>query len=456
MMKQIPYSAEAERAILGYLLFDFQNQQKIVSRLVEDDFYITENKELFVEINKKCLEGKSSDVVSLNASKKFDPIFLIELAENVHGLNQNWISILKSCSIKRSLYSTYTEAIQSVFDDETDPIELINKIGLKHLELRSTGDTSLVLNKSKISEEVTKSILAAKNKNGVLGVPFFGIPSLDNSLNGGEKGDLIIIAARPGMGKSVLVSNMAKQSEILKKKLVIWTLEMTGVGQAQRIIANIGDLDFSKFRNGSQDIEDLSYQESVSRFNESNIILIEKSGVTVEDVRNEILRINETDQIDGFVIDYGALIVQSRHLSRKSTNDAMGHISRTMKELAKEIKAPIYMLWQLSRNVETRNVKIPMMSDLRDSGNIEQDADKIVFLYRGAYYDTPMLGDNDEPLPDDSTLFKISKNRNGEAPKNCYGVFNSKSLRFDPLGTEQRFENQDMSSFRKITDDVPF
>jgi len=221
--------------------------------------------------------------------------------------------------------------------------------------------------------------------------------------------DLIIVAARPGMGKTAMCLKYAKEAAKKGNHVRIYSLEMSDISLTERILLSESDIPADKFRNGYMSNDDLnSLEVSAKKLQDLNIWIDDKPARTVTSISSTAKKYHRTGQCDIIIIDYLQLTEPE---TEGSTNDKIGKITRTLKKIAKELKIPVILLSQLNRSVEQRTDKIPQLSDLRDSGNIEQDADKVLFLYRPEYYGK--MQDEDGESTEGVGVCIIAKNRQG-------------------------------------------
>ena len=252
--------------------------------------------------------------------------------------------------------------------------------------------------------------MLAKNGSDITGIPS-GYYDLDNKTTGFHENELIIIAGRPGMGKSAIVSNIATNMAINSKKTVaLFNLEMGAEQIVNRMFASVGQIDAQKLRTGRLEHNDWKkLNEAISELADTNIFIDDTPGITVSEIRSKCRRLKNSDVgLDAIIIDYLQLISSSNKYSGQRTQE-VSEISRDLKKLAMELSVPVIALAQLSRSVEMRENKRPIMSDLKESGSIEQDADIVMFLYCDDYYN---FKSKDRPNLSPVELI-ISKHRSG-------------------------------------------
>lgn len=445
---------QLEDAVLGYLLFASINQPDIVPTLSADIFYNVQNRIIYDEIVKVVSSGGTADIMYLQKFDEIDITYLVDLSQKSIKLNPKWVDELEELSRKRKLTKTYLDALQNL--ETSDSRDCVDSVNLIHDEVLSIGSNT-GQTKAEIIAELDASILRAKENKGIQGLKITGINGLDKMLNGAEKGDLIIVAARPSVGKSLLASNIASEGINRKMSMIIWSLEMSASQYLGRVISNQSNLNYGDMRSGRMEINDDMYISGKQDFHNSKVEIIDKHGVDVDEIRSEILSRNTKNPIEALVIDYGGLIRSSKMSAGKSTNDQYGYTSGRLKQLAKELSIPVILLWQLNREVERRNPSIPRLSDLRDSGNIEQDADKVVFIYRRLVHnqhptwDDMSLDHLGVEVPEDFTLFKVGKNRNGQIGS-VPAMFVSENMKF--IDYEGKFHSGDFDERDTSNDNI--
>jgi replicative DNA helicase len=389
---------EIERFLLAHLISYPGKQRVICKSLSENDFTIDAHKELFNTIQKASVQQVLADTTYLiSKGYKEQAIFDItaSIPLTIHDNNyQYWITELRELAMKRKISENCNEAIQSLRDKNPD--DILNELSLSTIDTRKLSLNVEADSNTSIIESVRESIDRAKAGDGIMGLKFTGIHEVDKKLNGGEAGNYIIFAGRPGMGKSVLAVNMIKEAIRGGFKLVLWTLEMSAVDYVQRVVCALSDVNYGDLRNGRVNKDDLRQAEIA--FINSKVKIIDKAGVNIEQIYNTLLTEHEKEPIDIVCIDHLGLIAGKGNLYERTT-----HNSNFCKVMAKELSIPLVVLSQLNRAVESRGGnKHPQLSDLRESGAIEQDADKVVFIHRPSYYDIP-----------EDDCFIIAKNRGG-------------------------------------------
>jgi replicative DNA helicase len=420
-----PHSIEAESSVLGGLLLDNGAWERVADLLTNPgDFYRYEHRLIFDAIKAMVDKSKPADVItvyeSLQSQGKADEVggivYLNSLAQYVPSAAniRRYAEIVRERAILRKLVSASDEISTSAFntggkdvakilDDAEKKIFSIGEEGSR-MKQGFQGMDSLVVELLDRVQEMSE------NPNDITGVPT-GFVDLDRMTSGMQAGDLIILAARPSMGKTALAINIAEHVA-LKEQLpvAVFSMEMGASQLAIRIVGSIGRIDQMRLRTGKlHDDEWPRLTEAIEKLRNISLHIDETPGLTTSELRGNARRLAR--QMGGklglIVVDYLQLMSVSSSMSDENRATAVGEISRGLKALAKELQCPVIALSQLSRGVESRTDKRPMMSDLRESGAIEQDADVIMFIYRDDYYNKEA---SKEP---GVTELIISKQRNG-------------------------------------------
>lgn len=420
LQKALPSSLEAEQSIIGAIFLDSSCIMKALDeKLSEEDFYFPQNKEIFSVMCGLFNESKPVDVITVTESLKtrgtFDGIGGLPYISYVGSFvptTQNissYIQIVKEKAQLRTLIMAANKISSICYDETNEPwfvMEDATKIlydilsqnaGKGYTHIRPV----LVENMERLSE-------LAKNGSDVTGVPT-GFIDLDHRLSGLQKGNLVLIAARPGMGKTSLGLNILQYAATRANvPSVIFSLEMSKEEIANRILSGEAMVSSGKMRSGSLDAEDFrSLAQAIGPLSNAPIYIDDTAGVSLSEIRARCKRLKIEKNIGLIVIDYLQLMQGER--SRKSDNrqNEISDISRGLKMLAKELDLPVVCLSQLSRAPEARTDHRPMLSDLRESGAIEQDADIVMFIYKDVIYNP----DTEQPNVAECI---VAKHRNGE------------------------------------------
>ena len=419
--REVPYSLEAEQSVLGSAFLSKDALTKICDDLNEDDFYLDSHKIIYSVLKDLHDEGIPVDITivtdRLESSGELTKVgnidYLVEIANFVPSAAnvEYYINIVHDKSVLRKLIEvsneisadsyTFDGPINNALDSaESKIFNIVNK--RKTSEFRNIQDVVY-----KAQSDLEK---LSENKSEITGVAT-GFYDLDKLTSGFHENELIIIAARPGMGKTAFALNIATNvARSSKKNVAIFNFEMSAEQLVNRMLSSIGQINFSKFRNGNFDNDDWKkLGEGVSVLADTNIKIDDTAGSTISDIRSKCRRLaSSKDGLALVVIDYLQLINGTSKSNQNNRQQEVSDISRGLKMMAMELHVPVIALAQLSRAVEGRPDKRPLMSDLRESGSIEQDADMVGFLYRDDYY-------NKETMNKDVSIseFIIGKNRNG-------------------------------------------
>jgi replicative DNA helicase len=418
--KAVPYSKDAEQSVLGGLMLNNNKFDDVSDIIKPQDFFDKAHQEIFKAITYLSNHFKAFDVLVVkeyldNSSlitKVNGETYLYELV-NAIPITDNIIDyakIVRDKSIMRQLievsnniaskaYKPKDLTVEEILDDaETKILSIGNQAssnsGPKHIQT--------FLNKA-----VDKIDMLSKNKDAVTGVPT-GFVDFDKLTAGLQESDLVIIAGRPSMGKTVLGVNIAENAAI-KHSLptLIFSLEMPSDAIAMRLISSLGHIDQQKLRTGNLNDNDWArISSAINVISSAKIFIDDSPSLTPTEVRSRARKIaKEQGQLGLIVIDYLQLMKVNGYKSDNRTGE-ISEISRSLKALAKELKVPVIALSQLNRSLESRNDKRPVMSDLRESGAIEQDADLVVFIYRDEVY-------NEESADKGIAEIIVAKQRNG-------------------------------------------
>ena len=396
-----PHSIEAESSVLGGLLLDNGAWDRVGDLLTERDFYRYEHRMVFGAIGALINASKPADVITvfeqLQNQGKAEEIgglsYLNSLAQYVPsaGNIRRYAEIVRERSILRKLVSASDEISTNAFNPQGRPVSaILDEAEQKIFNIGEEGarskqgfqamDTLVVALLDRVQE-------MADNPNDVTGVPT-GFYDLDRLTAGFQAGDLIVLAARPSMGKTALAINIAEHVALNEGlPVAVFSMEMGAAQLAVRIVGSIGRIDQSHLRTGKlTDEEWPRLTEAIEKLRTISLHIDETAGLTSSELRANARRLSrQCGKLGLIVVDYLQLMTGSSSDGENRATE-LGEISRGLKMLAKELQCPVIALSQLNRSVETRPDKRPMMSDLRESGAIEQDADIIMFIYRDEYY----------------------------------------------------------------------
>jgi replicative DNA helicase len=439
-----PNSLEAEQSLLGGLLLDNQAWDKVGDMVAEGDFYRDEHRRIFRQIQRLLSLGKPADVVTvseaLDAAGETEHTgglaYLGELAANTPSASniRRYAEIVRERAILRQLVTAGDEIASSALNPlGRDAKTLLDEAETRVFEIAEKGAHSQqgFVHINPLLNEVVQKIEELHdrdNPSDVTGVPT-GFIDLDSKTSGLQPGDLIIVAGRPSMGKTAFALNIAEYVAVEQGLPVgVFSMEMGGAQLAMRMVASLGRLDSHRLRTGRLNDEEWSrLSMALGKMHEKPLYIDETGGLNPLDLRARARRLARQygGKLGLIVIDYLQLMVSARAGGGENRATEVSEISRALKSLAKELSVPVIALSQLSRKVEERTDKRPMMSDLRESGAIEQDADVIMMMYRDDYYNKEK-----SQFPGQAEVI-IGKQRNGPTG----------TVHLTFLGEYTRFEN---------------
>ena len=419
--KTMPQKIDAEQSILGSMFLSERALEKIVETLNKDMFYLESHKKIFETI--KNLADNKSPIDITTVTAELDRKKILNQVGGVEYLTQiinsvptaanadEYMKIVEEKFLRRNLIEAGTEIANSGFSSTDDIGEILDDAEKKIFDVvrnrRGSEFKTIqdVLFKTQADLEKLASL-----KGDITGVPS-GYYDIDKLTSGFHENELIILAARPAMGKTAFALNMAVNMALnAKKSVALFNMEMGAEQLISRMLSSVGQIESSKLRTGKLEHQDWKrVNEAISRLADTKIYIDDTPGVTVSEMRAKCRRLaNSEDGLDVVIIDYMQLISGSSKYAGQRQQE-VSEISRSLKTMAMELNIPVIALAQLSRSVEGREEKRPLLSDLRESGSIEQDADIVAFLYRDDYY-------NKETAIDENTSkseFIIAKHRNG-------------------------------------------
>jgi replicative DNA helicase len=392
-----PQNVEAEQAVLGAMLLSHDAVIVAMEKLQSQDFYRDVHRIIFEAMEHLHRENKEIDVITLpdelKRMKKLDDVGGLEYVLNLPNLVgsaaniEYYANIVAEKALARNLISTCTELTTEAYDGQKETEALLDDAERRILQLSDTknrGDFASVGTVVEVTlDKITKLY---ENKAGLTGLPT-GFRDLDRMTSGLQPSDLILVAARPSMGKTAFTLNIAQNVGVRQHKTVaFFSLEMSQEQLVQRLLCQIAHIDSQKLRTGqlNSDEEWTRLTDACDKLYESPIYIDDTPGISVAEMRSKARRLKSEHGLDLIIVDYLQLM-QGRNA--ESRQQEISEISRSLKALARELKVPLIALSQLSRSVESRQDKRPMLSDLRESGALEQDADIVSFLYREDYYD---------------------------------------------------------------------
>jgi replicative DNA helicase len=418
-----PHSIEAESSVLGGLLLDNGAWDRVGDLLTDGDFYRYEHRLIFGAVGALINATKPADVITvyeqLQGLGKAEEVgglaYLNSLAQYVPSASniRRYGEIVRERAILRKLVSASDEIATAAFNTQGKPVDkILDEAEQKIFNIGEEGSRmkqGFQAMDSLVVQLLDRVQEMADNPNDITGVPT-GFYDLDRLTSGFQAGDMIVLAARPSMGKTALAINIAEHVALHEElPVAVFSMEMGASQLAVRIVGSIGRIDQMHLRTGKlTDDEWPRLTEAIEKLRNVSLHIDETPGLTVSELRANARRLARQcgGKLGLIVVDYLQLMSVSSSMSEENRATAVGEISRGLKMLAKELQCPVMALSQLSRGVESRTDKRPMMSDLRESGAIEQDADVIMFIYRDDYYN------KDSKEPGVAEII-ISKQRNG-------------------------------------------
>lgn len=434
-MRSLPQSIEAEQCVLGSMIIDKTAIAQAAEGLKAEDFYRDAHKTIFQSIIEMFQRDEAIDQVTLleylKSSDRLEKAggitYVTEISGSVPTTANlaSYIKIVSEKSILRKLIKSSTEIIESCYNDQSNVEEVIDKAEKRIFEIAETKSTSDFEPISAVLERSLEQIEKLFNNKGTITGVGSGFKDLDAKTSGFQPGDMILIAARPSMGKTTFALNICEHAALREgKSVVIFSLEMSKEQLAYKLLCSEANVDMLALRTGNLEEKDW---ENIARaagpLAAAKIYIDDTAGISVMEMRSKCRRLKMEYGIDLIMIDY----LQLMSGSGESRQQEVSEISRNIKAIAKEMQCPVIALSQLSRAPEQRADHRPMLSDLRESGSIEQDADLAMFLYRDEYY-------NKETEDKNIGECIIAKQRNGPVG----------TVKLAWLGQYSKFGNLDM------------
>lgn len=422
-IKLPPHSVEAEQSVLGGILLDTSAWDKIADLLNESDFYRAEHRLIFKHIGRLTEHARPVDAItvaeSLESSAELDKAgglaYLGSLAANVPSAAnvRRYAEIVRERAVMRKLVEVGTDIATSAYaPDGRDAGQLLDEAESKVFEISQQGErgrqgfipiTPLL---SQVVERI-ETLYGRDSNSEVTGIAT-GFADLDRMTSGLQPGDLIVVAGRPSMGKTAFSINIAENVALDNKPVAIFSMEMGGAQLAMRMVGSVGRLNQHTMRTGKLEDEDWSRMtHALGLLNDAPIFIDETAGLNSLELRSRARRLaRQHGGLGLIVIDYIQLMTSPMGKNSENRATEISEISRSLKSLAKELHVPVIALSQLNRSLEQRPNKRPVMSDIRESGAIEQDADLILFIYRDEVY-------NKDSTDKGKAEIIIGKQRNG-------------------------------------------
>lgn len=432
-----PQSLDAEKSLIGAVLIDDETLPDVTEFVTAQDFYDKRHGVIFDAMMRLYEKHKPVDLLTLTdelkRKKQLEEVggsaYLTELTNYVPTAAHagTYAELVAQKAVRRRLIKASADISELGYDEDTTTQELLEKA---EAELFSVSDQSLAQDVISLESILTESFDRLeelhKNKGQLRGIRT-GYRDLDNMTAGLQRSDLIILAARPSMGKTTLVTNLAYNvATIAKQPVLFFSLEMSKEQLVDRMLSDASGVDAWNIRTGNLSDEDFSkLSEAMGEMAEAPIFIDDTPGLTVLEMRTKARRLSHEQPLGLIIVDYLQLMQSARRTDGNRVQE-VSEISRGLKLVARELNVPLIALSQLSRTVESRSPQIPQLSDLRESGSIEQDADIVTFIYRPGHYEP------DNPEFENITDLIIAKHRNGPTGK-VQLYFHPERLRFMSL-----------------------
>ena len=439
LIRKLPFSMPAEQSLLGSVLIDPTALTEVADLLTSEDFYLSEHKQIYLAMHELFLANSEIDVVTLIDmlvvkgiyDKSGGEDYIRTLTEAVpDALNvKDYARIVKEKSVLRQLISAASEISEAAYSEQESVTGILDHAEHLIFNIAQGRDTKGFKHIRDVLGEVYHHLHELNtNKEATQGTQT-GFSALDRVLAGMGKSDLVLVGARPGMGKTSfalnIATNVAKQT---KKAVCIFSLEMSADQLVNRVLASEALVNSYALRTGELKPEDWEHLAvAAGELSGCDILIDDTSGMTVTAMKAKLRRVQNLGMV---VIDYLGLMQGDHHNDNRVQE--VSEISRSLKIMAKELMVPVVCCAQLSRGPESRTDKKPMLSDLRDSGAIEQDADTVIFLYRSEYYKTDDVAGQDTSIAE----VIIAKNRHGSTGTVEMG-WNGQFTKFITIDKEQ-------------------
>ncbi len=422
----MPFALEAEQSVLGALLIDPASMDTIAGMLSAEDFCLENHQEIYTAMQAMYLQSRDIDPVTLveqlTVSGVYDDAggkdYIRLLSETVPSATniKDYAEIVRSKSLLRKLIHAGEEIAEAAYEQSDDVAHLIELAEQKIYAIAEGNESkNFVTIRESLLRVYEQLHLLAENKQEALGMPT-GFSGLDRVLVGLGKTDLVLVGARPGMGKTTFAMNLAVHAaKTTRRSVCVFSLEMSTEQLTTRVLSSEALVDSYRLRSGElQDDDWAKLAHASSELSECPILIDDTSGITVAGMKAKLRRVRNLGMV---VIDYLQLMQSDRRIDNRVQEVA--EISRSLKIMAKELQVPVICCAQLSRGPESRTDKRPMLSDLRDSGAIEQNADIVLFLDRDEYYKT----EKKDGEPQNTAEIIIAKNRHGSTGNVKMGFF---------------------------------
>jgi replicative DNA helicase len=431
-----PHLLEAEEAVLGAALLDFNVLPKVMEMLQENHFYSPANQKIYRAITELFNSNVAPDLITvtdwLKQNKMLDEIGGPEYLSNIVGnvlttANvEHHARVVLDKAIKRSIIHTSMELVKSGFDDSKTAAELVDYAQNSVFQIRETGLRKEPVHIRTYITGILEAAEAMRGQRMVTGIET-GYYKLDEITSGFQKGDFIVIAGRPSMGKTALVLNIAAHTAIEKNTpIAIFSVEMSGEALVQRMLCSEAKASLKNLRRGMLGNEDwVNLATAAGNLDKAPIYIDDSASLSIYELKAKARRLKADYDIQLLIVDYLQLLEGPQTFRTSSRQQEISEISRALKGLAKDLHCPVVVVSQLSRMPEHREDRRPRLADLRESGAIEQDADVVIFIYRDEVYNT-------ETEHKGVAEIIVAKQRNGPTGVIELGFFSDYTL-FAPL-----------------------
>ena len=421
MLRSVPNSKEAEQAVLSAMFLSRSAQDIAFEMIDENAFYYDNNKKIFITLKSLYDSNIPIDMTTITNELRNKGyleeiggvIYLTEVlnTESTAANINYYLKIVSDDNLLRRLIEVSNEVNQMGYNTDKDVSETLDEAERKILSIVKDRRATEFQNIKDVVYRVQKNLQTlAETKGDITGIAT-GWTDFDKMTAGLHENQLIIIGARPAMGKTAFALNLATNVAVgSKKSVAVFNLEMGAEQLANRMLSSLGQIEGYKFASGKLNNNDyIKFNEALSQLEDTSIFIDDTPGITIGEIRSKCRRLKTSSAgLDIVIIDYLQLISGGKNYGANRQQE-VSDISRALKMLAMELEIPVIALCQLSRSVEAREDKRPLMSDLRESGSIEQDADIVAFLYRDDYYNKASRTDNNTSI---SELI-VGKHRNG-------------------------------------------
>lgn len=434
----IPCNVEAEIALIGCIFVDENIIIQLSDTLLPEDFYDNKNRLIFRTMLDLSKNGKSIDVTTVVSTLQANNLleqcggfeYVSSIADYSYSvLNvDSYVQLISEAAIKRATIYKLTDLIQDGYNNKIAAFDYVDIVEKEIFDLSKRRRVDSFRPISEVSKAVLENTESNANRTDeVIGLDT-GFGSLNKYTQGFQNGALLILAARPAMGKSAMAMNLAVNIASHNKnghaKVAIFSLEMSAEQLVERMVACDSNIRLNNIKNGHIAKNDwVRFNTSCAKLGNLNLYFDDSSDSSIATIRAKCRKLSSDVGLDFVVIDYLQLIEGDAASVKSSQQERISKISRSLKLMARELEVPVLALSQLSRAVEQRDDKHPMMADLRDSGSIEQDADIVMFLYRDDYYNKSSERKNEADLI-------ISKNRSGSTHEGLPFIFTGEYSRF--------------------------